>query len=153
MRRVPLADDERRAGLLHRALHRRVSLLVKRRFDCAERRGVAGFEYGFGGFAPLHRIGRHESERAQRRIDRRAHAIVDAHGLQPAGERDELGSGQRVEALAALVLQDNVLIGGAVEKPAIGECREDGLRLLIPARGERGGRVVDLVEALCREAC
>ena len=161
LRDLRIGDDDRGARRFENALDRGVGFLGERCIDRRERRGVARFEDRLGGGAPARRIGREQVQRSERRFDRAAHQIVDAHFLQ--AERRFAGdglAGRRVDHRAGGVLDVDLAVGlGEIEPPVLeraddvgralvagrrdGAERRDGLRIAVLGEAaERAGKIV-----------
>ena len=85
-------------------------------------RTLASFDLktAFAASKPLDRIGREQSEAAERRLDGAAHAVVDAHRTEPGrlGAGDGL-AGCRIEQASRRLAHVDLLVAGAEQQAAV----------------------------------
>ncbi len=143
-----LRQQRRGAGLLQAALHARVGFAGERRIEGRERGGVAGLEHRIGGVAAGGGVGGEQVQTAEGGVDRAAHPVVDAHGLEAVGAHGGAGTGV---GHRGAVLDGERLVVRAVEQAVVGERTQDRPGLGIAAGGERRDAGLDVGIAVAGE--
>ena len=143
---------DRGAGLEHGALDARVLFLGEGGLERRQRGVVARLENGLRRLVAGLGIVRQQRERADRRVERAAQPVVDAHrfeiGRRGTGNRS---AGGGIGQLAGLVLDVNRLAFGREHQLAVLQGANDGFGTRTTARGHRTDAIRGFAEIVGSE--